>query len=228
VKPALRPALGSVAAAVMWAGVALAAEAPPDAAAERQRLQAEEQAVRATFAAEEAACRQRFVVTSCIDDARRRERAALASLRQQTLKLDDADRQRRAALRAEQVALKQTAAASAAAEAAAQAASAPAAASAANAAGSATAPATTSAPPASAVEAVGPSPANLLPPLPPPRAPGPDAEALREAAERAAAAERRRQAALAEQARIAEREAQRRASGKASPPLPSPASAARP
>jgi hypothetical protein len=51
---------------------------------------------------------------------------------------------------------------------------------------------------------------------------------LREAAERAAAAERRRQAALAEQARIAEREAQRRASGKASPPLPSPASAARP
>jgi colicin import membrane protein len=219
--PMRRAAAGAAALAGLLWGLTLAADVPTGVAAERQRLQAEEQAVRATFAAEEATCRERFFVTSCIDDARRHERAALAALRKQTLAIDEAERQRRAALRNEAVALKQAAAASAV-DAAPPADAAPVPTTLPNpGAVEATPPAVTTLPPS-----VASPPLTPLPPLPPPRAPGPDADAEREAAGRALASEQRRQAAVKEQARIAEREAQRQSSSKASPPLPVRASAA--
>ena len=73
--------------------------AAADRAAERQRIDSERRAIEAGFAAEEAACRERFVVTSCVDDVRQRKRDALAGLRAEGLLLDDADRQARAAAR---------------------------------------------------------------------------------------------------------------------------------
>jgi len=70
-----------------------------DASAERQRIDRERQAIEARFAAEEAACRERFVVTACVDEVKVRKRQALGGLRSQELMLDDADRKARAAAR---------------------------------------------------------------------------------------------------------------------------------
>jgi colicin import membrane protein len=80
-------------------------------AAERQRIAAARSSVEARFAAEEAACRQRFIVTPCVDDVRVRKREALDGLRYQELRLDDAERRRRAAERLQAIEARQAAAA---------------------------------------------------------------------------------------------------------------------
>ncbi len=67
-----------------------------DSSAQRQRLAAERATIEARFRADEAACRERFVVTPCVDEAKAARREALARLRQQELVLDDADRRQRA------------------------------------------------------------------------------------------------------------------------------------
>ncbi|MFY9513991.1 MAG: hypothetical protein WAQ05_23765, partial [Rubrivivax sp.] len=77
-----------------------AAWANDDIAAERERITTERRAIEAAFADEAAACRQRFVVTPCVDAVRRRQREALEPLRQQELLLVQDERQRRAAQRA--------------------------------------------------------------------------------------------------------------------------------
>jgi colicin import membrane protein len=189
--------------------------AAPDTAAaqERQRLAAERQAVEARFAAEDADCRQRFMVTDCVDDVRQRRRDALAGLREQELALEDAERRARVAERQRAVARKS-----------AEAASRPA-----------------SGPISAPIAAPTPFPLSPLPDLRPPvasssapaasaaiaadpvRRNGPDPEAARDAARRASAAEQRRQDAEAERARIAAREAERAARGKPVAPLPLPA-----
>jgi colicin import membrane protein len=88
--------------------LALAAAVPPAQADEaRQRLAAERAALQQRFAAEERACADRFAVTACIDEVRTRQRAALAPLREQELRIDEVERQRRADERRAAVAQKQ-------------------------------------------------------------------------------------------------------------------------
>ena len=78
--------------------------APPGSdAVERQRIAAERAEVEKAFAAREAECRERFVVTSCLDAARRDRRDAMERLRQQQVVLDEAQRKQRAAERIEDI-----------------------------------------------------------------------------------------------------------------------------
>jgi hypothetical protein len=78
--------------------------------AERARLAAQREAITARFLAEEQACRDRFVVTACVDEVRVRRREALEPVRQRELQLGDADRRARAAERQAALAEKQRAA----------------------------------------------------------------------------------------------------------------------
>jgi colicin import membrane protein len=91
-----------------WLALGLVAALPPAQADEaRQRLVAERAALQQRFAAEERACADRFAVTACIDEVRSRQRAALAPLREQELRIDEVERQRRADERRAAVAQKQ-------------------------------------------------------------------------------------------------------------------------
>jgi hypothetical protein len=171
---------------------------------ERDRLTVERQGLVDRFAAEERACRERFVVTACVDDMRVRRRAALEPLRERELALDDAERQQRAKDRqAARAARPQAAPAAASNSAAASAAAAP----------------------------VRLSPA-VAAPLHQAEMPhekdGQSSRAL-QAAERARAAAKRADLLDATQAELARKSAERAATGKAVSPLPTPeaASAAR-
>jgi colicin import membrane protein len=92
----LPPSLLFLPAALLVAG-AWAQE--PDAAAERARIRAERDQAEAGFVAQEKACRARFAVNDCVNDARKRMRDTLADLRRQEITLNDAERKRRAAER---------------------------------------------------------------------------------------------------------------------------------
>lgn len=96
---------------VLWAAalVLLAGHAAQGAerSAERAQVAAERQRLEAQYSAEEARCRERFAVSSCVDEVRKRRRQALAGVRQRELALDDAERRQRAAERQEAVARKQ-------------------------------------------------------------------------------------------------------------------------
>jgi hypothetical protein len=84
--------------AFAWVSAVAQGPLPVTAAdAERARIRAERAAVESRFAAEEAACRKKFVVTDCVKDARARRRDALGDLRRQDISLNDADRKRKAA-----------------------------------------------------------------------------------------------------------------------------------
>ena len=85
---------------------ALPARAAGDDDAERSRIASERAAVEATFAARERECRERFVVTSCVDDARRERRRGLDALRARQLQLDEARRRERTAERRAELAAK--------------------------------------------------------------------------------------------------------------------------
>jgi colicin import membrane protein len=80
----LRPAV----AAALLAGATLLAHASP----ERDRIVAERQAAVARFAEQERACAERFIVTSCVDAARKEQRATLTRLRRAEQALDDVER----------------------------------------------------------------------------------------------------------------------------------------
>ena len=86
-------------------GLAPAAE-PTGDAAERERISTERAAVETRFAEQRLACQQNFVVTSCVDEVRRREREALGSLRRQESLLDETQRRQRAAERAAAIRVK--------------------------------------------------------------------------------------------------------------------------
>lgn len=169
-----------------------ATSAQADPAAERRRIDAERRVIEARFGKEEAACRERFVVTSCVDGVQARKRELLTGLRHQELLLDDADRKARATARVEGIEAKRAAAA-------------------------ARPPAPPLAEPAPRRAA-----APAAPQAPRPARPEVDAAEAEAAARRASAAARRRDEAAADRARIAAREAQREAGSKKSAPLPSP------
>ncbi len=59
------------------------------------------------FDREAAACRERFLVTDCIELVNRQRRVALAPVRERLMQIDEAERQRRAADRREALAAKQ-------------------------------------------------------------------------------------------------------------------------
>jgi len=79
---------------------------PAEERAERQRIAAERAQAHAAYAQREQACRERFIVTSCLDEAKRERRQALERLRQQEAVLDEGQRKQRAAERLEDIGAK--------------------------------------------------------------------------------------------------------------------------
>ena len=208
-------------ATLLLAGPVRAADTVSDEG-ERQRIAVERQQADADFSRREQACRTRFAVAVCLEDARKQHRDVNARLRLQLSMLDEAQRKRRAAERIDAIRAKVSAeeamrrevelhdrdrlqarlAAAAAASGAASAAAAP-------------------------------RPVRLPTPSPKVRAetPGADLRAATEARKRSAEAWSRREAAQAHREAVERRNALRAASGKlaAAPlPLPPAASAARP
>jgi colicin import membrane protein len=74
--------------------------------AERASIAAERAAIDARYAARERECLQRFVVTSCVDDAKRERRIGLDALKARQLALDEARRRARTAERSAEIAAK--------------------------------------------------------------------------------------------------------------------------
>jgi hypothetical protein len=76
------------------------------ARAERAQLAKERAAANERYAERERECRQRFVVTSCIDEAKHDRREALDALRKRQIVLDEATRHERASQRQSELAAK--------------------------------------------------------------------------------------------------------------------------
>ena len=200
-----------------WALVVLGLRIAASHAAEPTelaRINTERAAIEATRIERERDCQTRFAVTRCVEDARQAHRLALAELRRQQVVIDEAERRQRASERVDELANR-----------------------AAESIGPTPAPRSPRAseagaklrqPAAPAVRA-DPAPAG---PLKPPKrqasAPedGADAHALE--ASRAAAFEMRVKEAQAHRAAVERRNAERVQKGKASRPLPLPASGAAP
>lgn len=66
---------------------------------ERERIAAERAAVNARYAEQEHACQERFIVTSCVEAARKEQRMTLTRLHRAELVLDETDRREAAARR---------------------------------------------------------------------------------------------------------------------------------
>ena len=93
-------------AAVFFVVLAPAAAQAMDAAserAERDRIKTERDRAEAAYVTRERECREKFVVTSCIEQARRDRRQTLERLRQQQEVLDEAQRKQRAAQRVDDI-----------------------------------------------------------------------------------------------------------------------------
>jgi len=93
----------------LLAALALAAAALVPARAEeseRANIARERADIEARYAERERECRTRFVVTSCVDDAKRDRRRGLDALRARQLKLDEEIRQERSATRRAELATK--------------------------------------------------------------------------------------------------------------------------
>ena len=73
------------------------AQEVPSSKAERERIAKQRQAAEVQYAQREAECKRRFVVTSCIDQARADRRQSLDNLHQQEIALDEVERQQRSA-----------------------------------------------------------------------------------------------------------------------------------
>ena len=69
----------------------------PSSQAERERIAKQRQVAEVQYAQREAECKRRFVVTSCIDQARADRRQSLDNLHQQEIALDEVERQQRSA-----------------------------------------------------------------------------------------------------------------------------------
>lgn len=96
-----RPLLPAV--LVLLATAPAGALSPAEQKAELARIAREREQVQARFAERERDCRQRFVVTPCIEDARRERRAGLERLRRQEEVIDEAQRKQRAAERIDEI-----------------------------------------------------------------------------------------------------------------------------
>ena len=72
-------------------------------ASQRERYAAERAAGEARYGERERACRDRFVVTSCVDDAKRERRETLTRLKREQNQVGDRQRKARAAERTESI-----------------------------------------------------------------------------------------------------------------------------
>ncbi|MBK1715150.1 hypothetical protein CKO43_20535 [Rubrivivax gelatinosus] len=179
---------------LLLAAPAVFAASDLDGRAERARIARERAAIESRYAAEQADCRARFVVTACSNEAKARRREALNQLKHQELVLDEQDRRRRAAARLDAIEARQREMA-------------------------ARPPVPVQPAPVIREAASVPADKPLALPSAAQRAAREREEAAR-AERRVDAAERQRQQAADDRARIAEREAERRAKGKAVAPLP--------
>jgi colicin import membrane protein len=104
------PQLSNVPIVALLLAGAVAGAPPAQAAAaddaERHRIAEERAAIEARYVARERECRDRFVVTSCVDDAKAERRHALDALRARQLKLDEEQRRARTAERSAELAAK--------------------------------------------------------------------------------------------------------------------------
>ncbi|MEO5882601.1 MAG: hypothetical protein ABIQ06_09310 [Caldimonas sp.] len=121
--PAAGPASAPAASPPLTPASASASAAPVGAGA---RISVERAAVNARYAEQERECRTRFVVASCVEDAKRERRLQLDRLRARQVVVDEARRHERAAARRSELAVKAAEDARRDAERAARAASAPA------------------------------------------------------------------------------------------------------
>ena len=87
---------------VLLAGNAAAQDAS-GIAAERKRISAERQQADAVFAAEQKACYQKFAVTGCLEEARKKHQVIVDDLRRQDTSLNDLERKQRTAERLRQL-----------------------------------------------------------------------------------------------------------------------------
>ena len=87
----------AMAAATLLAGASAQATSAEDA--ERTALSQERAAIDSTYSARLAQCRQRFVVTSCVEDARRDRRQGLDALHLRQITLDETRRKERSTAR---------------------------------------------------------------------------------------------------------------------------------
>jgi colicin import membrane protein len=79
------------------------AQSEPELGAERARIEAQRRQVEERFAAEEKACRARFAVTDCTNEASQRRREALQELRRQEVRINGIERERKAAERLREI-----------------------------------------------------------------------------------------------------------------------------
>jgi colicin import membrane protein len=85
------------------AGTSAAARDAAEQRAQRERIKTERAHAEAVFAQRQRECSERFVVTSCIDEARRDRRQAIERLDRREAALNEAERKQRAALRMEAI-----------------------------------------------------------------------------------------------------------------------------
>lgn len=186
---------------------------PAQEPAERDRIKREREQVESTFKTRQLECRGRFVVTPCIDQARRERREALDRLRLQQEVLDEAQRKQRAAQRMEDIRSKVSADESRQREASAPIRRSP------HAKPAAIQPGPASSPPAAVLR--------QAPPAAVPRPASANASAAQVQERKLKAYEKRQKEAAEHRAEVERRNAQRAASGPApAKPLPTPASAA--
>ena len=89
--------------ALLLLGLASLAAWAAEPTSSRERIVAERAEAQAKFADDERACRARFVVSACIEAARKEQRATLTRLRRQEVQLDEIRRQEAAAARAQAI-----------------------------------------------------------------------------------------------------------------------------
>ena len=99
----------AVVAAALQGGVArVVAQAPADDASQRAEIRAQRDAADALYREREQACTKQFVVSSCIEAARKQRHDTLKQLDARQTALDDARRDARAAQRRAEIASKQS------------------------------------------------------------------------------------------------------------------------
>jgi colicin import membrane protein len=101
--------LPSLSCLALLTAVSCGAQALDDDVSQRQRIERERADVNARARSGEAACAERFVVSSCLTQVRAERRAAIQKLDHQRALLDDAQRKRRAADRQARISERQDA-----------------------------------------------------------------------------------------------------------------------
>lgn len=99
----ISPMAAAVLAALAFVAPATHAVDAAAERAERERINLERDQAEAAYKAREQQCRQRFVVTPCVDQARHDRRQTMERLREQQAVLDEVQRKQRAAQRIDDI-----------------------------------------------------------------------------------------------------------------------------